>query len=195
MNRNLAPASNQAGGPERVELIGGPENLKVTLVDHDPSWRDRFDRERAKIAAALGSEAIRIEHVGSTAVPGLAAKPIIDIQLSVGDVELETSYLPALEAAGYSLRVREPGHRLARIFESVHLHVCASGSAWERRHLLFRDWLRHDANDRALYEATKRELSGVEWETRNHYADAKSEVIEQVMVRAERWATDKGWEL
>jgi GrpB-like predicted nucleotidyltransferase (UPF0157 family) len=180
---------------ESVELIGGHEKLPIVIADYDPAWPERFETERTKIKAALGPQAVRIEHVGSTSVPGLAAKPIVDIQLSVPDVDDEDSYLPSLEAAGYTLRVREPEHRLVRIYEEVQVHVCSSGSNWERRHILFRDWLRQSSHDRAAYEAHKRELARENWETRNHYADAKSEVIAQIMERAERWADQTNWSL
>jgi GrpB-like predicted nucleotidyltransferase (UPF0157 family) len=176
------------GRDDSVELIGGPEKRSIVLVDYDPSWPRRFDEHRARIGAALGSHAIRIEHVGSTAIPGLRAKPIIDIQLSVEDVEDEARYVPALKAVGYSLRVREPGHRMLRIADVAHVHVCSAGSAWEQRHVLFRDWLRRDSADRDRYGEAKRDLAGRDWETMNHYADAKSDVIAEIMIRAERWS-------
>ncbi len=114
----------------------------------------------------------------------MAAKPIIDIQLSVADVEDEASYVPAMEAAGYVLRVREPGHRMFRTPDiGVQNHVCATGSEWERRHLLFRDWLRHSSQDRARYEAAKRELARREWDDVNDYADAKSAAINEITER------------
>jgi GrpB-like predicted nucleotidyltransferase (UPF0157 family) len=176
-----------------VELIGGPERRSIVVVDYDPSWPKLFEEHRARIATALGSAALRIEHVGSTAVPGLAAKPIVDIQLSVADVEAENAYVPALEGAGYRVRVRELGHRMLREGEVVHVHVCSQGSDWERRHMLFRDWLRRDDADRERYAAAKREMATREWETMNHYANAKSDVIAKIMERAERWARQTGW--
>lgn len=178
-----------------VEFIGGHEKLPVVIVDYDPAWAERFEIERAKIADALGPRALRIEHVGSTSVPGLAAKPIVDVQLSVREVEDESDYLHALEAAGYALRAREPEHRLVRIFEEIQVHICSAGGEWERRHILFRDWLRRSSEDRALYESHKRELAREDWETRNHYAEAKNEVIAQIMERAERWAAETAWRL
>lgn len=167
-----------------VELIGGPEKRPVVLGEYCSEWPARFARERHRIAAALGPAAIRIDHIGSTAVAGLAAKPIVDIDLSVFDVEAEASYLPALERAGYRLRVREPGHRMFRTPDrSVHVHVCPAGGEWERRHLRFRDRLRESAEDRALYEATKRRLAQHEWTTHNDYAAAKSSVIAEILER------------
>ncbi|MEZ5296546.1 MAG: GrpB family protein [Ilumatobacteraceae bacterium] len=157
------------------------------IADYDPVWPERFESHRRRIDETLGPTAQRIEHVGSTSVPGLAAKPIIDIQVSVTDPEHEASYVQALERAGYHLRVREVGHRMLRTTErDVHVHVCASGSDWERRHLVFRDWLRHNAPDRRLYESTKRRLAERRWPTTDHYADAKTPVIDEIMRRALR---------
>jgi GrpB-like predicted nucleotidyltransferase (UPF0157 family) len=180
--------------PEDSELIGGPEKREIRIVTHDPTWPDRFAAERTRIVAALGTTARRVDHIGSTAVPGLAAKPIIDIDLSVPDPDDEPSYLPALERAGYRLRVRQPGHRMVRTeARDVHVHVCAEGSEWERRHLLFRDWLRRDAADRASYAALKRELAAREWPDMNAYADAKGALITEITARAEEWARGVGW--
>jgi GrpB-like predicted nucleotidyltransferase (UPF0157 family) len=168
-----------------VEQIGGPEPRQIVIVDYDPAWPEQFENHRKRIADALGAKARRIEHVGSTSVPGLAAKPIIDIQVSVTNPEHETAYVPALEHAGYRLRVREPGHRMLRTPQfDVHVHVCGAGSEWEQRHLVFRDWLRRNEADRSLYETTKRLLARRTWPTVDHYADAKTAVIADIMGRA-----------
>lgn len=172
-----------------AELIGGIEHRAITIVDYSPAWPARFEQERRRILTALGLTATRIDHVGSTSVPGLAAKPIIDIQLSVPDVEDEQRYLPPLVDAGYLLRVREPGHRMVRTPDlDVQVHICPAGSGWERRHLLFRDWLRRDTADRDAYEALKRDLASHDWPNMNAYADAKSTLIVEIMTRAEPWA-------
>jgi hypothetical protein len=97
-----------------VDLIGGPEKRQIVLLVYDPAWEKKFETERRKVVGALGLLPHRVEHVGSTSVPGLAAKPIIDIQLSVPNVEDENGYVPQLEPAGYKLRVREHGHRMLR---------------------------------------------------------------------------------
>jgi GrpB-like predicted nucleotidyltransferase (UPF0157 family) len=166
-------------------LIGGREKRDIVIVDHDPRWAERYEHERSRIVAALGDRVLALEHIGSTSVPGLAAKPIIDIDLSVADVEDEDAFVPDLVAAGYVLRVREPGHRMLRTpARDVHLHVCDHGSEWERRHLVFRDWLRTHPDDRDRYEAVKRELSQREWDDTNDYADAKSDVVADIMSRA-----------
>ncbi|WP_218952100.1 GrpB family protein [Amycolatopsis anabasis] len=169
------------------ELIGGKEKRAIRIVEYDPGWPERFRRERERIAGALGDRALRIDHVGSTSVPGLVAKPIIDIDVSVADVEDERGYLDALLGAGYVLRVREPGHRMVRtVARDVHVHVCAAGSEWERRHLLFRDWLREHPKDREAYGRLKQELSARDWADMNEYAEAKGPFIAEVTARAER---------
>jgi GrpB-like predicted nucleotidyltransferase (UPF0157 family) len=179
---------------DHIELLGGTEKREIRIVSHDPAWSERFARERRRIVAALDDIAMRVDHIGSTSVPGLAAKPIVDIDLSVPDVESEQEYLPQLEAAGYVLRVRQRGHRLVRTAErDVHVHICDAGSAWERRHLLFRDWLRVNAEDREAYESLKRELTRSEWADMNRYADAKGPLIAEIIERAEAWARESGW--
>lgn len=134
--------------------------------------------------------------MGSTAVRGLDAKPIIDIDVSVADVEQEDAYLPALLAAGYELRVRQAGHRMVRTpARDVHVHICSAGSDWERRHLLFRDWLRKDSADRDAYGALKRALAAQQWPDMNAYSEAKGDLIGRIMARAEAWASATGWKV
>jgi GrpB-like predicted nucleotidyltransferase (UPF0157 family) len=167
------------------ELIGGPEPGPVTLVDYDPAWPARFARERERIVAALGDRALQVEHIGSTSVPGLAAKPVVDIDLAVADPDDEPAFVPALVAAGYVLRVREPGHRMLRTPEQdVHVHCFAPGDAGMARDLRFRDRLRASPEDRAAYEARKRELAGRDWAARQDYADAKGPLIRAIAARA-----------
>jgi GrpB-like predicted nucleotidyltransferase (UPF0157 family) len=189
----IAHRAMMRGMPDGFELIGGAEQGAIVLVGYDGAWPRRYEAERAVIAVALGHLQHRTAHVGSTSVPGLTAKPIIDIQVAVPDPEDESTYLPNFESAGYSLRVREPGHRLVRRPGEVHVHVCAIGSDWERRHLLFRDWLRKSPGDRRLYGQTKATLAALEWPSMIDYADAKSEVTAQVMGRANAWAARVGW--
>jgi GrpB-like predicted nucleotidyltransferase (UPF0157 family) len=179
-----------------VELIGGVEKRGIELVPTDPAWPETFAVEHAKIVAALGAKAIRVDHIGSTAIPGIAAKPIIDIDLSVKDVDDEEDYLPALTATGYQLRVRESGHRVVRTANlGVHVHCCTTGSGWERRHLLFRDWLRYDQADRVAYGELKKALARQDWPDMNAYAEAKSALIKEITARAERWAADSSWRM
>ncbi|MGH9018143.1 MAG: GrpB family protein [Acidimicrobiales bacterium] len=145
---------------------------------------DRFAAERRHIHDALGATARCIGHIGSTAVPGLAAKPIIDIMVTVDDPDDDAPVRPALEGAGYVLRVVEPGHRMYRTpAADVHVHLWAVGSDDQRRHLLFRDRLRASAEDRAEYEAVKRALIG-RYRDMNHYAEAKTDIITAILAKA-----------
>jgi GrpB-like predicted nucleotidyltransferase (UPF0157 family) len=172
----------------REVIIGGIEPQSIVVVDYDPAWPERFRREEARIRSSLGEAALSVEHIGSTSVPGLAAKPIVDVLLVVEDSGDEPSYLPALEAAGYVLRVREPDfdeHRMFRTPEKdVHLHVFSAGSPEIERYLLLRDHLRENEEDRELYARTKRELAGRDWPSMQHYAEAKTGVIEGIIARA-----------
>lgn len=173
----------------RRVTLGEPEVLDgpVTLVEYDPEWPNQFTREAERVCAALGKRALQIEHVGSTSVPGLVAKAIIDILLVVPDSADEPSYVPQLERAGYLLRIREPEwqeHRLFRRREStVNLHVFTAGSAEVGRLLLFRDHLRRSAEDRELYARTKQQLAARTWKYVQEYADAKSDIIEMIIAR------------
>jgi GrpB-like predicted nucleotidyltransferase (UPF0157 family) len=179
---------------DELEMIGGDEQRPIVLVEYNPWWPIRFAAERTRIEQALGDRAQRVAHIGSTAVPGLQAKPITDIQLSVADVDDEESYIPGLSGAGYVLRVREPAHLMLRTPAlDVHVHVCSTGSDWERRHLLFRDRLRASAADRVRYEDAKMALARQNWPTMNDYADAKTPVIQEITLRAEEWARETGW--
>jgi GrpB-like predicted nucleotidyltransferase (UPF0157 family) len=165
-----------------------PHNAPIVLAGYDPVWPVLFAREAARIRAALGGRAVQVEHVGSTSVPGLAAKPIVDILLAVPDSADEQAYVPALEAAGYVLRAREPdwsGHRLFKgPATDVNLHVFTAGAAEIDRMLLFRDWLRASDADRAAYLQVKRDLAGRTWRHVQHYADAKTAIVEQIFARA-----------
>lgn len=171
----------------------------IELAAYDGRWPERFAAWRARLAAALGAAAIRVEHVGSTAVPGLAAKPIIDIQVSVADTEDEVTYVPAVENAGAQLRARDPGHRYFRPPpdrpREVHIHVCEAGSAWERNHLLFRDYLRAHPTARDAYAELKRELARRYPDDRLAYTDAKAGFIFDALDAAETWSRRVGWTL
>jgi GrpB-like predicted nucleotidyltransferase (UPF0157 family) len=178
------------------ELVGGVERRPIEIVEHDPAWKARFATLQQPLVAALAGVAVRVEHVGSTAVPGLAAKPILDVQISVADPDREEAFGPRLEGLGYRVRVREEGHRMLRTSTlDVHVHVWRADGDDERRHLLFRDWLRCSAADRERYERVKRELAAREWEDMNAYADAKSAVIAEIALRAEEWAARTRWTL
>ena len=168
-----------------VEIIGGPEALEVGLGSYDARWAEVYLHHRRRILDALAAVDVDVEHIGSTSVPGLAAKPIVDIVVAVADITAEEDYLDGLLAAGYELRVREPGHRLVRTpTRDVHVHVYERGDAAAHEYLLFRDHLRTNADDRALYESVKRALLSQQWNDMNDYADAKNDVILAIKTRA-----------
>ncbi|GAB3606244.1 GrpB family protein [Conyzicola nivalis] len=155
------------------------------MVDYDHRWPAVFAEHEARLLQALRAEDVDIEHIGSTSVPGLDAKPIVDIVVAVDDITAEEDYLVPLLAAGYVLRVREPGHRLVRTpARDVHVHIYAKGDEAVMKYVLFRDRLRTDADDRALYADTKRALIRQGFDDMNAYADAKTEVIAAIMARA-----------
>jgi GrpB-like predicted nucleotidyltransferase (UPF0157 family) len=167
-----------------------PLTAPIVLVDYDQAWPALYAREEARIRATLGDRVLRIEHTGSTSIPGLAAKPIIDITMLVADVSDEPAYVPDLEAAGYMIRIREnePDWYDHRVFKgpdtNVNLHVFSAGCVELERMVGFRDWLRTHDDDRELYGRTKRELVGRDWEYVQNYADAKSEVVDAINRRA-----------
>lgn len=167
-----------------------PHNAPVTLLEYDPEWPNRFDREAIRIRSVLGNKALQIEHVGSTSVPGLCAKPIIDILLVVIDSADETTYVPDLEKAGYTLRIREPEWFEHRLFKGpdtdINLHVFSEGASEVNRMLRFRDWLRSNNADRDKYASVKRNLAQRQWRHVQHYADAKSSIVHEIMERQTR---------
>jgi GrpB-like predicted nucleotidyltransferase (UPF0157 family) len=174
----------------RAATIGDlrEHNATIDLAEYDPEWPRLYERESERIGAALGPKALRIEHVGSTSVPGLAAKPLIDIVLVVADTRDEADYVPPLEAAGYVLRIREPDWFEHRLFKgpdtNVNVHTFSEGCEEIERMVAFRDWLRTHDDDRDLYLAAKRELAAREWKHVQNYADAKSAVVREIVVRA-----------
>jgi GrpB-like predicted nucleotidyltransferase (UPF0157 family) len=165
-----------------------PLSSQIQIVDYDLEWPEVFAREVDRIRTALGSRALQIEHTGSTSVPGLVAKPVIDVLLVVTNSADEETYVPALEAVGYALRIREINWYEHRMFNgpdtSINLHVFSCGCPEIDRMLLFRDWLRRHAADRDLYARTKLALAQKEWKHVQDYADAKTVVIEEILARA-----------
>jgi GrpB-like predicted nucleotidyltransferase (UPF0157 family) len=188
----LRPTDREALSDEEIKAtsVGGERlhNAPITLVDYDPGWPELFAREEDRIRGILGDRVVGLEHTGSTSVPGLAAKPIIDMTLVVPDSSDEPTYVPDLQAAGYRLVIREPDWYAHRVFKSpdtnVNLHVFSPGSPEIERMVAFRDWLRTQDDDRDLYERTKRELAAREWKYVQNYADAKTAVVEEIIVRA-----------
>lgn len=174
-------------------LIGGREMRPIVIVDYDNKWPDRFEELALQVKNALGNGALSVEHIGSTAVPGLAAKPIVDMLLVVHDVTDEGAYVTPLEQKGFVLRVREPRHRMLRTIEKdVHIHVFEPESQEIRDYLDLRNWLRINEADRDLYTATKKKLAQQRWSDMNYYSDAKSSIVQQILGRARDWrATGK----
>src|SRR4051794_9986407 len=181
---------------EHRSMPAGPEFVRPPRAHQGPihlapphaMWPRQYAEVAARIRQALGPVAVVVEHVGSTSVPGLAAKPFLDVLLLVPDPGDEAAYVPQLEAAGFLLHVREPDwhqHRFLRAHDpEVQIHVFAVGSEEAERMLLFRDRLRANEDERALYEETKRRLAASNWNRVQDYADAKSEVVEEIVARA-----------
>ncbi len=183
------PSTEQQIQAAHVKPVA-PLNGTIYLAEYDPQWPRLFEREAERIRAVLSERIVLLEHVGSTSVPGLAAKPRIDMLLVVADTADEHAYVPALESAGYTLFVREPEWYEHRLFKGpdtdINLHVFSpeTGKTEIERMLLFRDWLREHEADRQLYARTKQELAARAWKYVQNYADAKTAVVEEIMTRA-----------
>ena len=173
------------------------QDVRLEVVPYDLSWPSRYERWRDRLDEQLGATALRIEHVGSTAVPGLLAKPVIDIQISVPDLNDESRYVTQVEQAGVQLRSRDALHCFFRPFagqpRDVHVHVCQAGSGWEREHLLFRDYLRSHAGARDAYAKVKQEAAQVWSDDRIAYTEAKTGVVLDLLDAAEIWARANCW--
>lgn len=189
MNRNNSVKET----PEaylRTVTIGDrkPHNSTIHLTPYNPEWPSQFAKLAERVRQALGEKVLLLEHVGSTAIEDMSAKPIIDMVLVVADSTDEPSYVPPLEEHGFVLRLRELDWFEHRMFKTPdiegHLHVFSAGCEEVERLLIFRDWLRAHDDDRKLYENTKRELAARKWKYTQHYADAKTEVVQDILGRA-----------
>ena len=186
--------SDEDGYKRRLDaaVIGGAQPLTqpIEIRAYDPEWPKLYACEETRIRSVLGERVVRIEHVGSTSVPGLPAKSIIDIALEVPDSAKEDLYVPDLEAAAYRLSIREPEWYEHRLFKGpdtdVNVHVFSTGCEEVETMLRFRDHLRENASDRELYAKAKRELAARDWKYLQQYADAKSEVVRGILARAGR---------
>ena len=185
----LSPAHGhvQETRPQRIEIAA-----------YDPAWPGRFAELGREFRAGLGGVALRIDHIGSTSVPGLAAKPIIDLQVSVAAFEpLEAFKLP-LERLGYVYRADNP-ERTKRYFREppgrrrTHVHVRRAGGFSEQWALLFRDYLRAHGEVAAEYGAVKRRLAVRFVDDRHGYTDANVPFMWGVIRRADEWAQAQGW--
>lgn len=190
-NRDQFLPSTPMTDEELREITVGERRLHndvIHLAPYEPSWPTAYAKQAQGIRAALGERVLLLEHAGSTSVPGLSAKPIIDMVMAVADSADEDAYVPPLEAIGYTLHVREPKwyeHRLIRYSRiAINLHVFSDGCEEIDRMLLFRDWLRSHPKERILYETTKQELAARTWQHVQNYADAKSEVVREILLRA-----------
>lgn len=181
MDRTIA-----ATGSAAAEPLEPPRRIEV--IDADPSWPERFRAEVARIADALGPVAARVEHIGSTSVPGLAAKPVLDVQISVRSFRPMEPYREPLEGLGYVYRAdAEPEHRFFKLdvqgVRSVNVHICEAGGEWERRHIAFRDHLRAHPEDAARYAEVKRKLARRFPFDVLSYTDAKKPFIDAIKGR------------
>jgi GrpB-like predicted nucleotidyltransferase (UPF0157 family) len=165
----------------------------IQIVPYDPGWPGAFEAERDRIAAVLGALALRIDHNGSTSVPGLAAKPIVDIQISVGRLQPIETYEAGLGELGY-IHVPHPDDSFCPFFyrpptwpHTHHVHVVQSGGLEERRTIAFRDFLRDDPKVAREYETLKRRLAsqhGAGDSSREAYTDAKTAFVTDITERA-----------
>ncbi len=189
-----AGRGDQAPDGDDARVLAGmigeiqPLQAPIELAEYDSAWPELFEREATRIRAALGNAIVILEHVGSTSVPGLVAKPRIDILFIVQDSGDEASYVPAMEAAGHVLRIREPDWHDHRVFKGpdtdTNVHVFSPGCSEIERMVGFRDWLRAHDTDRDLYADAKRNLAGRTWRWVQNYADAKTAVVEEIIARA-----------
>ncbi len=159
--------------------------MQIHLAEYDPRWNSDYSKLASRVHAALADGVIALEHVGSTSVPGLAAKPIIDMLLTVRDSRDESSYVPALSKRGFTLKIREPDWFEHRVLKSsdieANLHVFSAGCEEIDRMLMFRDLLRTNEADRGRYERVKRELATREWPSVQEYADAKADIVRSIL--------------
>ena len=163
--------------------------VRIFLDEYDPAWPGQFNTVRERLFSALGQEALAVEHVGSTSVPGLCAKPVIDAVLVVPDSANETTYLATLIGAGFHFDHREPDWHEHRLFKldspRANIHVFSAGCPEIERMVRFRDKLQYDARARDAYAATKRALALRDWPRVQAYADAKSEVVTTLLEGSE----------
>jgi GrpB-like predicted nucleotidyltransferase (UPF0157 family) len=171
----------------------------IVIVPYDPQWPQRFEQISRQLRSALGEQALRIDHIGSTAVPNLAAKPVIDIQISVATLEPVDAYRAAVESAGFVWRA-DNDDRTKRYFRElpgqrrIHIHVRRAGSWAEQLALLFRDYLRAHPDEAAQYATLKQRLAAEYSENRAGYTAAKGPFIWQIMQQAAAWSQRTGWE-
>lgn len=169
-------------------LVDRSPSRPIQVVAYDAAWPARYEEVRQRVVAALGPRVLSIEHVGSTAVPGLAAKPVIDVDLTVADSADEAAYVPDLASVGFALRWRDPEWQEHRILHAeapdANLHVISPGDREAGRHLLFRDWLRAHADDREAYASLKLELGGRGFTHSMDYNNHKAALVYDIYEKA-----------
>lgn len=179
------------------QVLGPPSAAKVEVVDYDPAWAGRFHWWRGRLRGLLGETAVAIDHLGSTAVPGLAAKPTVDILVSVPDVDDEAAFVSPIESTGVLLRSRDEVHRYFRPVaphpRTVQIHVADGASEWRREHLLFRDYLRAHPRVAEAYGELKRQIAVEHPHDRVAYTDMKGAFIRGALADAAEWAARQGW--
>jgi GrpB-like predicted nucleotidyltransferase (UPF0157 family) len=186
--------------PDRDPVLSGSDRPgdPHEIQEYDAGWLATFEGWRAQLGLALDGADSAIDHVGSTAVPGLAAKPVIDIMIRVPDTSAEPKYLPGLLSTGLVLRMREQGHLLLwpppGTPREVHVHVCELGGEWARNELLFRDYLQAHPDVRDAYAALKRDLVTRWAGDRKAYTEAKTAFILDALDEAELWAAHAAWD-
>jgi GrpB-like predicted nucleotidyltransferase (UPF0157 family) len=190
-DKEQRPASIPVTEDQLIAITIGPLaplNKTIVLEPYHPEWPSLYAKLEAQIRDALEAEVLLIEHVGSTSVPGLSAKPVIDMVVAVSNSADESSYVPPLERLGYTLRIREPDWSEHRLLKppaiDANIHVFSHGCEEIGRMLAFRDWLRVNSDDMKLYERTKQELAAHTWKYVQNYADAKSNVVREILDRA-----------
>lgn len=170
----------------------------VEVVPHDPRWRQAFQAEAKRVAAALGENAVAIHHVGSTAIPGIYAKPVIDLLVEVRDVTEADGRSPAMESLGYQVmgEFGIPGRRYFRKDDQEgtrthHIHAFQAGSGEVERHLAFRDYLIAHPEDAQRYSELKRKLASEHPQSMDAYMDGKDGFIKEMERRAAQWRASR----
>ena len=171
---------------------------RIAVVPYDPEWPALFRQLGAALRGVLGDTALRIDHIGSTSIPGLAAKPIIDIQISVAGFDPLEAFRVPIESLGFIFRASNPDLTKRYFRETpgerrTHIHVRRAGSWPEQFALLFRDYMRTHDEDAKRYAEIKYHLAQQYGEDRHGYTDAKGPFIWEIMIKADRWNQSIGW--
>jgi GrpB-like predicted nucleotidyltransferase (UPF0157 family) len=193
----LAARALEVIWPDYEQVAPLRSDGRIEVVPYDASWPERFSELHDRLEGALGVVARRIDHIGSTSVPGLDAKPILDVQVSVCGVDDEAAYAGAIESCGFELCSRDAVHRFFSVAppaaRTAHVHVCEAGGPFEYDHLVFRDYLRSHEEARDAYAEMKLDAARKWHDDRLGYTYAKSDLILDMMERSKQWAQQTGW--